>query len=195
MWAYTLYNRLNIWRTKLANGLGKVTPVYAQKTVSQEFCNELGIPFVPSLLGKICSSSILLCTQLIKCSMYAGADIFVGRLYCSESCQRYSNLFTMSAPVHKSQCMLNELIRSLHFGARSRRAKLGNRSIEKINVIIKIDHYMSRLLARLKPPFPKTWTHAPLTASHSFKSSPSGNLTAFLKLPLPSVASANCLNW
>lgn len=37
--------------------------------------------------------------------------------------------------------MLNELIRSLHFGTRSRRAKLGNRSIKKINVVIEVDHY------------------------------------------------------
>jgi hypothetical protein len=33
-----------------------------------------------------------------------------------------------------------------------------------------------------------------LTASHSSLSSPSGSLTAFLKLPLPSVASAYCLS-
>lgn len=54
----------------------------------------------------------------------------------------------MSAPVHKSQYMLNELIRSLHFGARSRRAKLGNRSIEKINVIVEIDHYMKPIVSK-----------------------------------------------
>lgn len=49
---------------------------------------------LPSRLGNICSLSTLLCTQLIKCSMYSGADIFVGRLKFSESCHRYSNLST-----------------------------------------------------------------------------------------------------
>lgn len=47
---------------------------------------------IPIRLGNICSLSMLLCTQLIKCSMYSGADILVGRLNFSESCQRYSNL-------------------------------------------------------------------------------------------------------
>jgi len=38
-------------------------------------------------------------------------------------------------------------------------------------------------------------SHAiPFTASHSSLSSPSGSCTTFLKLPLPSVASANCLS-
>jgi len=32
------------------------------------------------------------------------------------------------------------------------------------------------------------------TASHSFKSSPGGSLTASLRFPLPSVASMSCLN-
>lgn len=35
---------------------------------------------LPVLLGNICSLSMLLCTQLIRCSIYSGADIFVGRL-------------------------------------------------------------------------------------------------------------------
>lgn len=48
---------------------------------------------LPILLGNIASLSMLLWTQAIKCSMYSGAGIFVGRLKFSESCQRYSNLF------------------------------------------------------------------------------------------------------
>ena len=36
--------------------------------------------------------------------------------------------------------------------------------------------------------------HLQLTANHSSLSSPSGSLTAFLRLPLPKVASANCFS-
>jgi len=46
---------------------------------------------LPILLGNTASLSMLLRTQPIKCSMYVGAGIFVGRLKFSESCQRYSN--------------------------------------------------------------------------------------------------------
>lgn len=46
----------------------------------------------PILLGNIDSLSTLLWTHAIKCSMYSGAGIFVGRLKFSESCHRYSNL-------------------------------------------------------------------------------------------------------
>ena len=35
---------------------------------------------------------------------------------------------------------------------------------------------------------------APLTASHSSRSSPSGSCTTLRRLPLPRVASANCFN-
>lgn len=37
--------------------------------------------------------------------------------------------------------------------------------------------------------------HSLLTANHSFKSSPSGRITAILKFPLPNVASAYRLSW
>jgi len=47
---------------------------------------------VPILLGKTASLSMLLCTQPIRCSIYVGAGIFVGRLKFSESCHKYSNL-------------------------------------------------------------------------------------------------------
>lgn len=47
---------------------------------------------VPILLGNTASLSMLLWTHPIKCSIYCGAGILVGRLYVSESCQRYSNL-------------------------------------------------------------------------------------------------------
>ena len=36
---------------------------------------------IPILEGKTCSLSILDCTQPMRCSMYSGAGIFVGRLY------------------------------------------------------------------------------------------------------------------
>lgn len=51
-----------------------------------------GCGHAPIRLGNICSLSILPCTQVIKCSIYSGADIFVGRLKFSESCHKYSNL-------------------------------------------------------------------------------------------------------
>lgn len=41
---------------------------------------------------------MLLWTQLIRCSMYSGADILVGFLKLSESCQRYSNLRHIGQP-------------------------------------------------------------------------------------------------
>jgi hypothetical protein len=42
-------------------------------------------------LGNNCSLSIFPWTHDIKCSTYSGAVIFVGFLYFSVSCQRYSN--------------------------------------------------------------------------------------------------------
>lgn len=51
--------------------------------------------FVPILLGNTDSLSMLLWTHAIRCSMYVGAGIFVGRLKFSESCQRYSNLLSL----------------------------------------------------------------------------------------------------
>lgn len=36
--------------------------------------------YTPIRLGNICSLSMLPCTQLIRCSIYSGADILVGRL-------------------------------------------------------------------------------------------------------------------
>lgn len=46
---------------------------------------------IPIRLGNICSLSIFACTHAMRCSMYSGAGILVGRLYLALSCQRYSN--------------------------------------------------------------------------------------------------------
>ena len=60
-----------MFRMREANDLGKGTPIR---------------------LGKLVSLSTLDWIQAIRCSMYSGADIFVGFLNASLSCQRYSNL-------------------------------------------------------------------------------------------------------
>lgn len=55
----------------------------------------MAIQNTPILLGNICSLSMLLCTQAIRCSTYSGAGIFVGPLNLSESCHKYSNLYRL----------------------------------------------------------------------------------------------------
>jgi len=51
---------------------------------------------IPMRLGNICSLSMLLWTHAMRCSMYWGAGILVGRLKFSLSCHRYSNLEKLS---------------------------------------------------------------------------------------------------
>ena len=73
-------------RMRAGKVLGKGTPSEISK-------DQLDIMIdIPILLGNICSLSTLLCTHAIRCSMYSGADILVGRLKFSLSSHRYSNL-------------------------------------------------------------------------------------------------------
>lgn len=94
---------------------------------------------LPILLGNTASLSILLCTQLIKCSMYVGAAILVGRLKFSESCHRYSNLQeSVYSSIHN---MIDLLIGGLHLGTGLGRAELGDGAVKEIDVIVEIDHW------------------------------------------------------
>jgi len=40
------------------------------------------------------------------------------------------------------------LVGSFHLRTRRRRTKLGNRSIEEVNLIVEVDHYTNHLLAQ-----------------------------------------------
>ena len=60
----------------------------------------VGKGLLPILLGNTASLSILLWTQPIKCSIYVGAGILVGRLKFSESCHKYSNLGMLAKTTH-----------------------------------------------------------------------------------------------
>ena len=137
----------------------------------------------------------------MRCSMYSGADILVGRLKFSESCHRYSNLQTgrqhpmnmIHRTVLRRARAKDLLVRSLHLRTALRRAELCDRAIQQIDLIVEIDDCDSSAGTHALSPRSQIRSQSPpLTANHSFTSSPSGNLTAFLKLPLPSVASANC---
>lgn len=82
------------------------------------------------------------------------------------------------------------LVCCLHLWTALRRAKLSDGAIKQIDLVVEIDN------CRLASAIPSVTESIflLLTASHSSLSSPSGNLTAFLKLPLPRVASAYCLS-
>jgi hypothetical protein len=85
------------------------------------------------------------------------------------------------------KCLLDVLICCLHLGTRLRRAELGDRSIEEVDMVIEVHHWVRQQMI-LK------CDHISLlfTASHSFSSSPSGSFTIFRRLPPPRVASAYC---
>ena len=150
--------------------------------------------YSPILLGNICSSSILLCTQAMRCSMYSGAAIFVGRLYFSESCHRYSNLpFLQYTTAVAARYGAFLLICCLHLWTRLGGAELGDGAVEEVDLVIEVDDCSRALMLAPSTPSPGLISDfVPLTASHSLRSSPSGSLTALRRLPLPSVASANC---
>jgi hypothetical protein len=92
----------------------------------------------PMRLGKICSLSILACTQVIRCSMYSGAGILVGRLKFSASCQRYSNL-EVSAKTLSNCLLVDILVCSFHLWTRLRRAELCDGAIEKVDLVVEVD--------------------------------------------------------
>ena len=73
-------------RIRAGKVLGKGTP----GEISKDYLDM--IIDIPILLGNICSLSTLFCTHAIRCSIYSGAGILVGRLKFSLSCHRYSNL-------------------------------------------------------------------------------------------------------
>jgi hypothetical protein len=83
-----------------------------------------------------------------------------------------------------------EFVGGFHFGAGLRGAEFGDAAVEEVDLVVEVDDWgVLNLVGRV-------WDlSSPLTASHSFRSSPSGSFTAFLRLPLPSVASANCRSW
>ncbi len=85
------------------------------------------------------------------------------------------------------------LVSGLHLRARLRRAEFCDRAIEEVDLVVEIDDYSMLTQIVLQPRGEEVVI--PLTASHSLRSSPSGSFTAFLKLPLPRVASANCRSW
>ena len=91
----------------------------------------------PILLGNIDSLSILLWTHAIKCSIYSGAGILVGRLKLSESCQRYSNLSNQPRKLDRDGRTL--LISGLHLWTRRWRAELCNGTVKKIDLVVEID--------------------------------------------------------
>lgn len=98
----------------------------------------------------------------------------------------FHSVSTVKLEMQKSSCIL---VCSLHLRTALWRAKFSDGAIEKIDLVVEVDHCYrlahDALIHRHYKPF---------TASHSSLSSPSGSFTAFLRLPLPSVASAYCLS-
>jgi hypothetical protein len=86
---------------------------------------------------------------------------------------------------------INLLVGRFHLRTALWRAELGDGAVEQVDLVVEVDN-CSRISARLLQSFSDFLI--PLTASHSSLSSPSGSLTAFLRLPLPSVASAYCFS-
>jgi hypothetical protein len=74
-----------------------------------------------------------------------------------------------------------------HCGTGGGRAEFGDTAVEEVQLVVEIYYWKD---VRIGVGLMGTGD-VPFTASHSFRSSPSGNLTALRRLPDPSVASAN----
>ena len=84
-----------------------------------------------------------------------------------------------------------EFVGGFHFGAGLRGAEFCDAAVEEVDLVVEVDDWRCQSFGEERG---RVFA-LPLTASHSFRSSPSGSFTAFLRLPLPSVASANCRSW
>ena len=89
-----------------------------------------------------------------------------------------------------------EFIGGFHLGAGLWGAEFGDGTVEEVDLVIEVDDCVE--LAGVFDfvfVYPgRASSNLPFTASHSSRSSPSGSWTTLRKLPLPRVASANCLS-
>lgn len=97
---------------------------------------------LPIRLGNMASLSMFPWTQAIRCSIYSGAGIFVGRLKFSGSCHKYSNLRKFKKkPSETCRSLGGDLLVSrFHFWTRLGWAELGDRAVEKVDLVVKVDH-------------------------------------------------------
>jgi hypothetical protein len=72
--------------------------------------------------------------------MYVGAGILVGLLNFSLSCHKYSNLSEVSTVSEGIFTWQYKLVSGFHFWTGLWRAELCDRAVQKIDVIVKVDH-------------------------------------------------------
>ena len=72
--------------------------------------------------------------------MYSGADILVGRLKFSESCQRYSNLLVRQLDLTLLSRLNTILICRFHFRTRLRGTELCDRAVEEVYLVVEVDN-------------------------------------------------------